>query len=383
MTKRRKEPEKNNAVIYTRVSTEDQVNNLSLQTQEEKATEYCRKNGWPLVGRFREEGQSAKSTRRDEFQRMLKFCKDSRNAVGYVVVYDLSRFSRNMNDQLATMAELEVVGVRVRSVMENIDETPAGKLMRNMHGAFNQYDNDRKAERTTAGMKQAASVGRFPFKAPVGYINVSRHEGRNLIPDPKTAPLVKKAFELAATGLHSKSSILQTLNSLGLTSQKDRPLSPQTFQKILVNPIYAGWVVIPTWGLKERGSFEPLVTQELFDAVQDVLAGKKVAATAYSRNHPDFPLRVFVRCGKCKVPLTGAWSRGRNQKYPYYRCRKSRCAFVNIRREKLEAEFVGFLQWLTPAPTLVAEFNKTIRAEWKQRQGDADAVYAATQQKLS
>jgi DNA invertase Pin-like site-specific DNA recombinase len=62
------------------------------------------------------------------------------------------------------LAELKGVGVQLRSVMEMIDETPSGKLMRNIHGAFNQFDNDRKAERTKLGMKRAASMGRFSLQ---------------------------------------------------------------------------------------------------------------------------------------------------------------------------------------------------------------------------
>jgi DNA invertase Pin-like site-specific DNA recombinase len=381
--KKRAEPQKTNAAIYIRVSTLEQVENLSLETQEQRCREKCQRNGWNLVQTFREEGQSAKTTKRDEFQRMLRFCKERKNAVGHLVVYDLSRFARNVLDQLDTERDLVKAGVRVESVMEQTDDTAAGKMTRNMHAVWNQYDNERRSERTVVGMTQAANAGKFPFKAPLGYINVSQHQGQNLIPDPKTAPLIKKAFELYATGLQSKAQVLKQLNAFGLTTRKGRPLSPQTFEKLLVNPIYAGWVVIPAWGLKAPGKFESLVTQQLFDTVQDVLQGKKIAPAAHSRNHPDFPLRIFVRCGKCGEPLTGAWSTGRKKKYAYYRCRKRGCAFINVRRSELEAEFIRLLQWLTPTPTLVSDFKNTVRSVWKQRQGDADAIYAAVQQKLS
>ena len=70
-----------------------------------------------------------------------------------------------MEDQVSVIADLESEGIRLRSVSENVDETAAGKLMRNIYGAFNQFDNDRKAERTKLGMQRAASIGRFPFTA--------------------------------------------------------------------------------------------------------------------------------------------------------------------------------------------------------------------------
>ena len=77
---------------------------------------------------FREEGQSAKTTQRDQFQKMLRFCKDRNHAVGYIVVYDLSRFARNMLDQLHTEKELLNAGVRLESVMEPTDGSAFGRL---------------------------------------------------------------------------------------------------------------------------------------------------------------------------------------------------------------------------------------------------------------
>jgi DNA invertase Pin-like site-specific DNA recombinase len=381
--KKQSEAPRNNAVIYIRVSTKEQVENLSLEMQEDRCRNFCEKNGWNLLRVFREEGESAKTTRRDKLQQMLRYCKDAKNAVGYIVVYDLSRFSRNMLDQLITEKDLAEEGIWLESVMERTDKTPVGRWQRNMLAANNQLDNDRRTERTVAGMAQAATVGRFPFKAPVGYINVSQHRGHNLIPDPKTAPLIRKGFELFATGLQSKAEVLKRLNALGLTTRKGLPMSAQTFHKLLINPIYAGWVAIPKWGMKCQGSFEPIVSQHLFDTVQDVLQGRMVVAKAYDHNNPDFPLRVFVRCGICGEAMTGGWSTGKNKKYAYYRCRRSKCDLNSIRRDDLESKFIQLLKRLTPAPELVAGFTSTVRGEWMRRQGDAEAAYAAIQQKLT
>jgi len=58
---------------------------------------------------------------------------------------------------------------------------------------------------------------------------------------------------------------------------------------MLRNPIYAGWIVISEWGVKERGTFTPIVTDEQFREVQDILNGKKIAVAAHSRNNLIFP----------------------------------------------------------------------------------------------
>lgn len=363
-----------NAVVYCRVSTKEQVKNLSLGTQQDKCIELCTRNGWPVHQVFRDEGESAKTADRPQFQRMLTHCKNKQNEISYVVVHDLSRFSRSLDDQVAVISELASAGVLLRSVSENVDETAAGKFMSNIYGAFNQFDNDRKAERTKLGMQRAASVGRFPFKAPLGYLNVPGKNVTNLIPDPERAPLIEKAFELYSTGAETKANVLRTLNALGLKTHRGTKITPQTFGRLLQNPIYAGWIEIPQWKVRERGSFRSLVSDELFNRVQEILSGKRVSVTTHQRSHPDFSLRVFVRCGSCDTPLTGSWSKGRNYRYAYYRCRKPDCRAVNIRREKLEKQFVELLGELTPERHYMRLFSEIVRHVWTQKQASSQEL---------
>jgi site-specific DNA recombinase len=381
--KRRRQIPRLNAVIYCRVSTDEQVGNLSLPTQEQRCLSFCSQHGWPVIEVFREEGQSAKTTHRPAFQQMLQYCGDPSKGVGFVVVNDLSRFSRNTADHITTRVALHAEGVALRSVCEPIDETSSGVMVGTIFSAVHQFDNDRKSERTKVGMQQSAKMGRWPFKAPLGYMNVPALRDRpNIAPDPDTARLVQKAFELAATGLHSKAEVLREMTKLGLKTQRGKAVTAQTFQRLLVNPIYAGWVEIPEWDVRERGSFEALIDQACFDKVQDVLKGRRPSLTSYQRNHPDFHLRMFVRCAKCGEPLTGSWSKGRNEKYAYYHCRKRTCLSVNVRREVLQSRFLDWLEWMTPERSAMDGFKETVRTVWKQRQGDAEALRGVLQRKL-
>ena len=63
------------AVIYVRVSTKEQTQNLSLPTQIRACEEYCRREGYEVLERFKEEGESAKTTDRTELQKLLKYCR--------------------------------------------------------------------------------------------------------------------------------------------------------------------------------------------------------------------------------------------------------------------------------------------------------------------
>ena len=328
----------NVGLVYLRVSTKEQLENLSMEVQESRCTEWCKAKGITIDAIFHDDGKSARTTSRPEFQKMLVHVTSAKGRIGYVIVHDLSRFARNMEDQVDVMSELRSVGVLVRSVMEDVDETAAGKMVSNMHGLMNQFFSDRNAERTKVGMEKSARIGRFPFKAPIGYSNVpAKRDTANLIPDPNCAPLIRKAFELYGVGTASRAEVLRQITNLGLRTHGGKPLTAQSFENLLRNPIYAGWVVIPAWGLKEPGSFEALVSEELFQRVQDIIDGKRMAVVPHIRNDEDFPLRVFVKCSACGEPLTGSWNKGRNKHYPNYRCRNNRCKAVHLRKKLLSA----------------------------------------------
>jgi DNA invertase Pin-like site-specific DNA recombinase len=86
------------AVIYCRVSTKEQTQNLSLPTQLKTCQEYCARNGYVVAREFVEEGESAKTTDRTEFQKLLTYCREQKPRIRAVVVFNISRFARNSLD---------------------------------------------------------------------------------------------------------------------------------------------------------------------------------------------------------------------------------------------------------------------------------------------
>ena len=86
------------AVIYVRVSTKEQTENLSLPTQLRACEEYCRRQGYEILERFHEEGESAKTTDRSQLQNLLTFCRLNKGRVNFVVVFNLTRFARDKYD---------------------------------------------------------------------------------------------------------------------------------------------------------------------------------------------------------------------------------------------------------------------------------------------
>jgi hypothetical protein len=164
----------------------------------------------------------------------------------------------------------------------------------------------------------------------MGYLNAPKWSGKSLVPDPERAPLIARAFEDLATGRFTKQEVIARMTEAGLRTRRGLVLSPQSFGQMVRNSIYVGRVESPDYGVSTRGDFERLIDEATFYRVQAVLDGRVVVAGPRPRNHPDFPLRGFVRCETCSRPLTGSWSKGRNGHYAYYHCQPQCRAVTRI-----------------------------------------------------
>ncbi len=100
------------AVIYCRVSTKEQVNNLSLPTQEKTCRDFCKREGIAVQRVFVEEGESAKTANRTQLKSMLEYCRRHSNELDFAVFYSVSRLSRNTLDYLAIKAGLAGLGIK-------------------------------------------------------------------------------------------------------------------------------------------------------------------------------------------------------------------------------------------------------------------------------
>ena len=86
------------AVIYCRVSTKEQAQNLSLPTQLQGCRDYCARQGFDVAEVFEDAGESAKTIDRTEFRKLLEFCRIHKGKVQFVVVYNVNRSARNTHD---------------------------------------------------------------------------------------------------------------------------------------------------------------------------------------------------------------------------------------------------------------------------------------------
>jgi hypothetical protein len=200
--------------------------------------------------------------------------------------------------------------------------------------------------------------------------------GMNLVPDPERAPLVRRAFELMATGNHAKTQVLKIVTAAGLRTRKGNELTAQTFHLMLTKTVYYGYTTASFLDTPVKALYEPLVSESLFRTVQDVLRGRRRSVAPKTKCNPNFPLNCFVRCGSCKTPITGGLVTGKNKsrRIGYYWCRKAGCRSVMVRKEHLEATFVAHLRRLRPDEEAISEFLKVAEQVWTRRQGDAAAT---------
>lgn len=121
-------------------------------------------------------------------------------------------------------------------------------------------------EKAKLAMWDKARSGVFPGCAPLGYRNAISDGEKVIVPDPETAPKVRRLFELASTGKLSLRKMLPMAEEMGLRSRNGKPLQASSLRAILTNPFYLGLVRYK--GELITGRHEPLVDRRLFEVAQ-------------------------------------------------------------------------------------------------------------------
>lgn len=303
------------ALIYCRVSTKEQVKEgNSLATQERICREYAIKHGFEVAGVFVDQGESAKTTDRPEWKNLIRFCTTKKNGVRAIIAYKIDRISRNVDDYSKIRVLLKNYGIEIRSTSENFENTPIGRFMENLMSNVSQFDNDVRTERCVGGMKEAMRMGRYVWKAPFGYDNVrSIGEKATIAPNDK-ATTVSNVFDEVAKMQKSPFTVYNEVKDK-LRQSKGGDMSFEQFRKMLRNKVYAGWII--KFGETHRGAYPAIVSDEIFNQVQRILAGKQRSNRIYITDREEFPLRRFIK-NPTGIKLTGSWSKGEYKRYPYY-----------------------------------------------------------------
>jgi site-specific DNA recombinase len=382
-------------IIYTRVSSDEQVKGTSLEFQEQLCRQHCEQRGIEVLALFREEGESAKDLNmqnRKKFLAALEFCRKNKNNVQAFVVFRIDRFARNTEDHFAVRKILMGYGTSLYSVSEPIGNKPAEKFIETVLAGAAEYENALRKQRCSDGMLAKINQGLFPWRAPLGYkcLNFSKRGEKKTEPDPpdeRIFPLIQRALKEYAQGIYTVTELARTLDKRGLNELRGRKTTIQIVDRILGKYLkfYAGIIHNPFTGEDVDGLHKPMITKEEMHQIQLVRSGKARISVKRLRYNPEFPLRKFILCGSCKKPLTGSAPRGKGGRYYYYHCQNKNCDRYgkSMPRKKLESEFSNYLQKITPSEDFLLMLKESVMDVWKEQKQSVTAQKQKQQKRLS
>ena len=359
------------AVLYLRCSSDKQRQQAnSIPAQERECLAYCDRNGYPVVGKYVDDGITGQTVERPGWRAMLAAAYARQREFDVIVAYDTSRFDRSVH------CEAELDNLRARNVdveyavmTAQYDEDgrpmPEMLLAEGVQKVVDRHYVSNLARATRRGCTELALRGfRVGGPAPYGYSNVHETEGqaqrRKLAPEPDRAQIVAEIFRLKCEGRGNK-AIRNLLNERGVPGPRGSRWNENTIREISCNRVYLGeltyakrifsraggrrrtsklrpeerWIVTPD-------AHEPLVSQEIFDAAQSQRRLDKPRPRPGRR-------RVYILsgrlvCAKCGRSATARPTKSRHGRTTaYYACASGKSCGApeaparSVRAEEIES----------------------------------------------
>jgi site-specific DNA recombinase len=326
--------------LYARKSTEDEERQvMSIEAQLSELEQFAKREHIKITERFIE-NKSAKTPGRLQFNEMVDKIHASKEPIG-ILAWHPDRLARNSVDggQIIYLIDIKKIAA-LRFPTFWFEPTPQGLFMLQVAFGQSKYYSDNLSENVKRGMRQKLRRGEWLNLAPVGYVN--NPKTRNIEPDPIKAKIIQAIYKEFAAGNHSLESARHRLSFFGLVSRSGKVLGKAAVQRILTNPVYTGRIIHK--GESYLGNFEPLIGNELFEAVQEQL--KQRSRPRKSRNKHDFPFTGLFTCGECGGAITAQYGKGNGGIYVYYRCSKKhgKCYQPYLREELMIEQIQGQLQ---------------------------------------
>jgi site-specific DNA recombinase len=366
--------EKNNtAVLWIRVSSDNQSKGYSPDAQERLLEEFAAKSKFRVVEKFKISESAKTSDNRKQFKAMITFIRE--NEVGNLVALAEDRLTRNYDDLTTLQRLIDKEGLTVvladsgRSV--NRESPGEHRFLFALMGLLAETENRVRSKKVRQGMNEKAKQGILPRWAPLGYQNIrdpQDPEGKRriIVKDKVRAPLVKRLLELYAGGGYSIVTLQEEAVHIGLKSRRtnkypERALSDHVVEDLLRNRFYYGEVA---WdGETYPSKCEALISRETWNRIQK----QKELNRTYSRPAAKkyFAFKPFLRCGYCGASITAEAQDGRHKKgkFVYYRCTgsKGKCGQKYIRQEDIDAHITSALGELAIPAWMATEISSRLK----------------------
>ena len=408
------------AGLYYRLSQEDerQGESVSIDNQRTILRKYAEERGFEIHDEYIDDGISGTTFQRPEVQRLLDDAKTG--VINTIIVKDLSRFGRNYIEVGQYVDYVfPAFGIRFIAIQDNVDtenrDSGAMEMMPIMN-VFNEWHAANTSKKIRAVRRSNAKEGIYTAKkASYGY-KMGTDKKRAPVIDEETAPIVKRIFEMYASGM-SPRKISEVLNLEGIPSpatyaytqsgQKPKPnvmglWTAVTIREMLNKIIYIGHMPQLRWtslSYKNHKRFrkdesewtvvynnhEPIISQELWDKVQE--RKKSVAQGRKTKIGFTHPLSGFLFCSDCgnKMKLCTSVSRKGTRLYHFdcgYHLRygKAYCFSHYIAASALEEIVLGDIREM--AQRIVLD-EKAVREEFIRHNAElADQAIKSAKKEL-
>lgn len=325
-------------VKYLRLSLEDEemldesnsITNQRIVIGQYIASKNEFKNAEVLE--FKDDGYSGTNFDRPGFQSMMELVRDGN--VSTIIVKDLSRFGRNHIEVDTYLEQIfPFLNVRFIAINDNVDSQHYDSGMPGIDVGFRNIINEHHSVDTSEKVKktllQKQKAGKYMgARAPYGYLKPDE-DVTSLVINPETAPVVKMMFQKYLDGMNL-TQLARYLNEQGImcpgqykkevlkTGVKNTTEKyiwyPTTVRLILKTETYVGTTISGKWKVASVGSHkhlktkeedwivvegthEPIISQEMFDAVQEKL---ELNSRKKQKTHNNnYPLKGLVKCGGC------------------------------------------------------------------------------------
>jgi site-specific DNA recombinase len=376
--------------VYVRVSSEEQVDRNTIQSQLDYHRERCRLDGLEVADEYCDEGISGTVplAARPAGARLLSDAKDGK--FGTVLVYRVDRLARSLKALLEAHTILAAMSITIRSATEPLDtSSPLGMFLFQLLGSMAELEKSTIVERTALGKQRVAREGKWVAGTiPLGY----EVEDGHLVPSQHIvdhaecteAELVRGIFERIAAG----SSLIEEatrLDILGVpaSTRYSGGKSIKTGQRwragrlsfMLHNRTYLGEFTYKSKYGPITHKVPALITLELWDAVHLQLVKNLKKPKGRKRFNL---LRGLIKC-TCGATFVGTALR--EGKY-YYRCggqlagreldRAKRCRAAQIKATDIEEHALAQCKSILADPDFVIRAGQAIVDEYRERNADIE-----------
>ncbi len=357
-----------NAVLYARVSSREQEQEgYSIPAQLKLLHEYASRNGIEIAEEFIDV-ETAKSTGRKHFGKMIEFLKRSRKC-RVVLVEKTDRLYRNFRDAVT----LEDLDAEIHFVKENQvlskNSRSQDKLAHGLHLLIARNYVENLREEVIKGMREKAEQGIYPGRAPLGYRN--NKADRKVEPHPENAAIVMRIFELYASGKHS----LATLRT-AIRTETGKIINRAYLHTILNNRFYLGEF---QWsGKVYSGKHQTFITPQLFETVQAVMRGPN--KPKYGKQ--DIAFRGLMTCAHDHCTVTAELKKA---KYVYYRCSgyRGKCDLPRFREEQISEKLGQVLKDIHIPDDVLAQMQESLAQDCQCVEREAKAQGQQLEQRLT